>query len=59
MDYSFRLCCCDIEYDDMAVWTDLLKIPVRRRSTPLAQQTNHAVNHSHNFQSHPTPIIVS
>ena len=53
--YNFRLHCCDIECDDMALWTNLLKIPVRRSSTPLAQQTNHTVNPSPNFQSHPDP----
>ena len=42
-------------YDDMAVWTDLLKILVRRSSTPLVQQTNHIVNPSPNFHSHPYP----
>ena len=34
-DYGLRLCCHDIVYDDVVVWTDLLKIPVRS-STPLA-----------------------
>ena len=29
-DYEFRLHCCDISYDDMAVLTNLLKIPVKR-----------------------------
>ena len=54
-DYGFRLHCCDIEYEDVAVWTDLLKVPIRRHSTPLAQQTNHTVNPSPNFQSNPYP----
>ena len=53
--YCFRLCCCDMEYNDVAVWTDLLKILVRRSSTPLVQQTNHNVNPSPNFHSHPCP----
>ena len=54
-DYSFRLHCCDVEYDDVAVWTDLLKISLRRSSTPLMQQTNHSVNPNPNFYSHPHP----
>ena len=51
--YSFRLHCHDMEYDDVVVWTDLLKILVRRNSIPLAQQTNHNVNPRPNFHSHP------
>ena len=58
-DYGFRLCCHDIEYDDVAVGTTLFKIPVRRSSAPLVQQTNNTVNLRTNFQSHPTPLIVS
>ena len=54
-DYSFRLHCHDVEYNDMAMWTDLLKILVRRSLTPLAQQTNHNVNPRPNFHSHPHP----
>ena len=54
-DYGFRLHCCDMEYDDVAVWTDLLKILVRRSSTPLVQQTNHNVNPQpqFSFPTHP------
>ena len=58
-DYGFRLHYCDMEYDDVAVWTDLLKILVRSCLTPLVQQTNHNVNPSPNFHSTPAPIIVS
>ena len=54
-DYGFRLHLCDMEYDDVAVWTDLLMISVRRSLTPLAQQTNHNVNPSPNLHSHPYP----
>ena len=43
-----------ITHDDMGVWTDLLKILVRC-STPLVQQTNHNVNPSPTFHSHPHP----
>ena len=25
-DYGFRLCCHDMEYNDVAVWNDLFKI---------------------------------
>ena len=53
-DYSFRLCCHDTEYDDVAVWTNLLKISLRS-SAPLVQQTNHNGNPSPNFHSHPCP----
>ena len=52
-DYRFRLRYCDISYDKVAVWTYLLKIPVRRSSTPLAHQSNQAANPSPNFQSQP------
>ena len=52
-DYGFKLCCHDMEYDDVGVWTDLLKILMGRSLTPLAQQTNHNVNPSSNFHSHP------
>ena len=54
-DYGFRLPCCDMEYNDMAVWTNLLKILVRKSLTPLVQQTNHNVNPSPNFHSQPIP----
>ena len=42
-------------FDDVAVWTDLLKIPVGRNLTPLAHQSKHTVNPSPNCQSHPCP----
>ena len=42
-------------HDDMAVWTDLLKILVIRSLTPLAQQANQNVNPNHNFNSCPHP----
>ena len=29
-DYDFSLCCHDMEYDDVAVWTDLLQVSVIR-----------------------------
>ena len=54
-DYRFRLQCHDFSYDDVAVWTDMLKIPVRSL-TPLAHQSSHTVNPSSNFQSHATTI---
>ena len=44
-----------MEYHDVAVWTDLLKISVRGSLTPLVQQTNHNANLSTNFHSHPHP----
>ena len=47
MDYGFRLHCHDKEYDDVAVWTNLLKISVRS-STPLVQHANHNVKPGHN-----------
>ena len=50
--------CHDMEYDNVAVWTDLLMTSLRSL-TPLVQQTNHNVNPSPNFHSHPTPIIFS
>ena len=46
-----------MEYNDVAVWTDLLKILVRSL-TSLAQQTNQNVNPSPNFIPAPAPIIV-
>ena len=52
-DYSFRLYSHDMEYDGVAVWTDLLKISVRRSSTHLAHQANQNVNPNHNFHSYP------
>ena len=54
-DYGFILHCCGMEYDAVAVWTNLLKILVRRSSMPLVQQTNHNVNSSLNFHSHCCP----
>ena len=27
-NHGFRLQCCDISYNEVAVWTDLLEIPV-------------------------------
>ena len=39
-DYRFRIGCSDILYDDMAVWTDLLNVPVRRSSMPLVHQSS-------------------
>ena len=43
-----------MEYNDVAMWTDLLKILVRSL-TPLVQQSNHNVNPNPNFYSHPHP----
>ena len=39
-EYDFWLCCHDMEYNDVAVWTDLLQVSVIRSSTPLAPQVN-------------------
>ena len=52
--YGFRLHCLDMEYDEVAVWADLLRI-LLRSSTPLVQQTNCNVNPSPNFHSHHCP----
>ena len=54
-DYGFRLCCHDMEYDDVAVWTDLFKISVIRCLTPLVQQANHNTSPNPNFHAHPCP----
>ena len=32
-NHGFRLQCCDISYNEVVVWTDLLKVPVQRSST--------------------------
>ena len=57
-DYGFRLHCHDMEYDDVAVWTDLLQVSVVRSSTPLAPQANKNANSNQNFIPTPTLIIV-
>ena len=44
-----------MEYDDVAVWTDLLQILVIRSSTPLPPQVNNNANSNHNFNPYPHP----
>ena len=44
-----------MEYDDVAVWNDLLQVFVIRHLTPLAQQANQNANPNHNFNSYPCP----
>ena len=52
-DYRFRLWCHDILYADMAVWTDMLKISLRRCSTPLAHKSNQTVTQALIFNPNP------
>ena len=52
-DYGFRLHCHVIEYDDVAVWTDLPQVLLMTTSTPLVPQANQNANSNNNFNSYP------
>ena len=44
-----------MEHNDVAVWIDLVKVPVKGRSTPLMQQTNQNGSSMHNLDPYPQP----
>ena len=54
-NHGFRLQCCAISFNEVAVWTDLLKVPIWRSSTPLECQSYQIVNTTQDFQSQPHP----